>query len=101
MKYLLSILLAFMLIACDSNIPALNSSTPTGTYVSADGKDSLTFTSGHVKYSSNVKSDVGTTVFVMEDGIAKWQFDGGMPMTFKKNMLPIRKYSCLARILGG
>lgn len=80
MKLLIAIAISLALVACDSGV---GSSAPNGTFVTADGKLTLTFSGGHVKSESAVFGNKETT-FQMVDGVAKFQFEGGMPMTLSR-----------------
>lgn len=83
MKCVLSFLFPLLpLTACDSGARGVASAAPEGTYVSSDGKVTLTFRGGRVSSESSLGNREGS--FEMVDGIAKWQFDGGMPMTLKR-----------------
>ena len=81
MKYLLSVCLALLLVACNGKVEIPHSSSSfEGTYVSLDGKSSVTFTSdGKVRYGKK------ETLFSVDSNMIKFQFDGGIPMAFIQN----------------
>jgi hypothetical protein len=79
-KYLLSVCLALLLVACNGKVEIPHSSSFEGTYVSLDGKSSVTFTSdGKVRYGKK------ETLFSVEGNMIKFQFDGGIPSAFLQN----------------
>lgn len=83
MKYLVLILMVFLLVACNSDAPGIGSSKPEGAFATESGKSTLTFHAGRVRFENPVYGS-GETSFEMVDGVAKFQFKNGFPMTLKK-----------------
>lgn len=89
MKYIFAIAFALMLAACNQDAPApaiatvVGTSAPQGTYASDTGRTTYTFNNGRVRVE-NPTLGVSETTFQMDGDVAKFQFDGGMPVGLKK-----------------
>lgn len=85
MKFIIALLFALTLAACNQDASIIGSAAPQGTYASEanGGRTTYTFKDGMVRYE-NPALGVMETTFQMDGDVAKFQFAGGMPVGLKR-----------------